>query len=127
MNDEQYSQHCLQQFQAHASRLSTRCQDLPESDSLRQLSERFNDAAQSMDSLYNLGPALVDRLFVTYPDFAPDFPRELLWFLGGECLHYMPDEEITAYQQLDEMRAEAAARGEALNMREARASLMGLQ
>ena len=49
-------------------------------------------------------PALVARLFTTYPDFAPTFPRELLWFFGGDCLHYMPDEEIATFQQLEELR-----------------------
>ena len=77
--------------------------------------------------LYGEGPGLVSRLFTTYPDFAPTFPRDLLWFLAGECLHYMPDEEITTYQQLDDMRAEAAAQGKTLDLRQARASLARLQ
>ena len=39
----------------------------------------------------------------------------------------MPDEEIETYQQLDEMRAEAAAQGKVLDLRQARASLQKLQ
>jgi hypothetical protein len=35
----------------------------------------------------------------------PLFPRDVLYLLGGECLHYMPDEEISAYQELDELRS----------------------
>jgi hypothetical protein len=26
----------------------------------------------------------------------------LLWFFGGDCLHYLDDEEIAAYQARDE-------------------------
>ena len=36
----------------------------------------------------------------------------LLWFFGGDCLHFMPDEEIDLFQRLDERRYEAEERGE---------------
>jgi hypothetical protein len=127
MNDEQYLQHCHAQFSNFAQRLRQRCNDLPESDSLRVLANNFCDAAQNTSGMYDRGPDLVDRLFTTYPDFAPDFPRDLLWFLGGECLHYMPDDEIATYQQLDEMRGEAAALGKVLDLHQARAELSKLQ
>ncbi|HBQ40088.1 MAG TPA: hypothetical protein DD808_05890, partial [Halieaceae bacterium] len=55
---------------------------------------------------------LVMRLFTHQPEFAPTFPRTLLWFLGGDCLHVLTDEEIATFQALDEARLEAAARGE---------------
>ena len=45
----------------------------------------------------------VDR----YPQIAHLVPRDLLWFFGGDCLHFMPDEEIALYQALDERRFEA--------------------
>ena len=67
------------------------------------------------------------RLFSGCPQLAPTFPRELLWFLGGDCLHYMPDEELDVFQQLDEMRAEAAKRSECLDYQKARANLLKLQ
>ncbi len=127
MDDQQYAKYCLQLLKEFADTTEKRLEHLPEGDSLQELGKRFCALAAGEGDLYTDGPALVSRLFTTYPDFAPAFPRDLLWFFGGECLHYMPDEEITAYQQLDDRRAEAAARGETLNMREARASLMGLQ
>jgi len=34
-------------------------------------------------------------------------PRDLLWFFGGDCLHFMPDDEIAVFQQLEERRYEA--------------------
>jgi len=39
-------------------------------------------------------------------------PRDLLWFFGGDCLHYMPDEELQMFQALDERRYEAAQNDE---------------
>ncbi|MEH6444567.1 MAG: PA2817 family protein [Oceanospirillaceae bacterium] len=42
-----------------------------------------------------------------YSQLTPILPRDLLWFFSGDCLHYMPDEEIMQFQQLDELRYEA--------------------
>ena len=127
MNDEQYLANCLEQLGQFASELTTRTGHLPEDDSLRQLAASFSQLAAGELDLYGDGPALVSRMFTTYPDFAPTFPRDLLWFFGGDCLHFMPDSEIATYQTLDELRGEAAARGETLDLRAARASLKGLQ
>lgn len=127
MDDNQYASYCRDLLSEFAATMRKRLEHLPEGDSIRELSDRFGALSTGDLDLYAEGPGLVSRLFTTYPDFAPTFPRDLLWFLGGECLHYMPDEEITAYQKLDEMRSEAVAKGEMLNMREARARLMGLQ
>ena len=127
MNDAQYASHCHKLLEEFAATMTKRMEHLPEGDSLRELAERFTALSTGQGDLYLDGPGLISRLFTTYPDFAPTFPRDLLWFLGGECLHYMPDEEISAYQKLDDLRAEAAEKGETLNMRDARASLMGLQ
>lgn len=127
MNDSQYAIHCQEQLAEFAADMTKRLEHLPEGDSLRELADRFSTLGKDKGDLYIDGTTLVSRLFTTYPDFAPTFPRDLLWFLGGECLHYMPDSEIAAYQKLDDMRYEAAQRGETLNLREARASLLSLQ
>ena len=127
MDDEQYARHCREQLLEFAGTFTARTAHLPESDPLRDLGRAFIELANGQRDLYDEGPALVSRLFTTHTDFAPTFPRDLLWFLAGECLHYMPDEEINAYQQLDDMRAEAAAQGKILDLRRARASLQTLQ
>lgn len=127
MDDNQYANYCREQLRDFARTMVTRTEHLPEDDSLRELSAAFAALASGERDLYGEGPGLVSRLFTTYPDFAPTFPRDLLWFLAGECLHYMPDEEIATYQQLDDMRAEAAAQGKTLDLRQARASLARLQ
>ncbi len=127
MNDEQYLSHCRQQLTDFADSLAKRTEHLPPDDSLRELAASFIRLGEQDSDLYADAPALVSRLFTTYPDFAPTFPRDLLWFLGGECLHYMPDEEISLFQQLEEQRSEAAALGETLDLRAARAKLLKLQ
>lgn len=127
MNDDQYLEHCRELLNEFARGLLARTEHLPADDSLRELAESFCALGSSSEDFYARGPALIDRLFTTYTDFAPTLPRELLWFFGGDCLHYMPDEEIARFQQLEEMRLAAAANGETLNLAEARAKLLNLQ
>ena len=127
MNDQQYLQHCQELLRDFAETLFQRTATLAQDDSFRQLAGAFQELANADGELYREGPELVSRLFTTYPDFAPTFPRELLWFFGGDCLHYMPDDEINLFQQLEEMRCSAAAAGETIDLREARAKLLKLQ
>jgi hypothetical protein len=127
MNDEQYLEHARELFNDFANTLVTRTQHLPAEDPLRCLATAFQELSDNSDQLYADAPGLVNRLFTTWPDFAPTFPRELLWFFGGDCLHFMPDDEIALYQQLDELRARAAASGELFDLRKARANLLKLQ
>ena len=127
MNDEQYLTHCREALAQFADELALRASHLPPADPLRELAGAFKALCDNAGDLYSDGPALVTRLFTTYPDFAPTFPRELLWFLGGECLHFMPDDEIELHQQLEELRTAAAAAGETLDLRVARSKLLKLQ
>lgn len=62
-----------------------------------------------------LGQDLISQVFHRYPQIAHLVPRDLLWFFGGDCLHFMPDEEIEMYQILDERRFEAEENGEAFD------------
>ena len=106
--------------------LSTRIRDQPDDHPLRALSSGFIEIVGSSHDLYEKGPPLVARVFDSFPEFAPTFPRQLLWFFGGECLHYMAYEEIDQFQQLEEMRLAAAERGETFNLAQARSSLLNL-
>jgi hypothetical protein len=127
MDDAQYLSHCQALLEGFAATLRQRTEFLPPDDGLRELSNAFSALAAGQRDLYVEGPALVERLFTTYPDFAPTFPRDLLWFLGSDCLHFMADSEIELYQALDAQRHEAAARGERLDLAAARAKLLKLQ
>ena len=126
MDDERYLEHCRSLLAEFSQTLVTRTRQLPEDHPLRELADAFQSLGSSAD-IYALGPDLVARLFDTHTDFAPTFPRELLWFFGGDCLHYMADEEIAQCQQLEELRLAAARRGESFDWRESRAKLLNLQ
>lgn len=128
MNDQQYLDHCRTLLAEFSRTFATRTSQLPADHPLRELALAFVAIGDTTAvDLYTLGPELVSRLFDTYPDFAPTFPRQLLWFLGGDCLHYMADEEIGQYQQLEDLRLEAASKGELFNLHEARAKPLNLQ
>ncbi|WP_394179335.1 PA2817 family protein [Marinomonas posidonica] len=45
---------------------------------------------------------VLSRFIRCYPNLVPLIKRELLWFMGGECLHFLGDEEISFYQQLED-------------------------
>jgi len=72
------------------------------------------------------GQQLLCRIVAGYPHLMPLVPRDLLWFFGGDCLHYMPDEEISVFQQLDELRQNAKELDQAFSYEKARLSTMGL-
>ncbi len=54
------------------------------------------------DDYHLLGRDVVTRMQQRYPALFAALDRELLWFFGGECLHYLSDEEIAAFQARDE-------------------------
>ena len=126
MNDEQYRDHCLAVLGQFSQFMQQQTEACSPDDPMRDLSQGFAAISQG-EGLFEHGPDLVARLFASCPQLSPAFPRELLWYLGGDCLHNMPDEEIALYQKLDEMREQAAASGERLNISEARAKLLKLQ
>lgn len=78
--------------------------------------ERFDELLtllpqDPLESQY-LGQDLICQVIQRYPQIAHLVPRDLLWFFGGDCLHYMPDEELDLYQRLEELRYEAERKGE---------------
>ncbi|MCR9104124.1 MAG: dehydrogenase [Gammaproteobacteria bacterium] len=127
MTDEQYLQHCQALLADFVNALQARTSTLPEDDPLRALVQAFDQLAKDSQDQYIDGPPLVQRLFTTYPEIAPLLPRQLLWFFGGDCLHFMPDEEINRFQALEEARLTAAAQGDVFDIAEARAKLLNLQ
>lgn len=126
MDDQRYREYCLELLGNFAGIVRKEAENASEGDPIKGLAAGFTTISTGVD-LYERGPGLAALLFASCPQLAPVFPRELLWFLGGDCLHYMPDEELAAYQQLDELRAEAAARGEVLDYQAEKAKLLKLQ
>ena len=82
---------------------------------------------QAGEEFYQTGQEFICRLVGGFPQLTHLIARDLFWFFGGDCLHYMPDEEIEIFQQLDELRAIANAADEQFDYREARASVLQLQ
>lgn len=73
--------------------------------------ERFDELRallpiDPIESQY-LGQDLMSQVILRCPQIAHLVPRDLLWFFGGDCLHFMPDEELDLYQALEERRFEA--------------------
>lgn len=87
--------------------------------------ERFDElvAVLANDADPHNGQELICQVFHRYPQIAHLVPRDLLWFFGGDCLHYMPDEEIELYQQLDERRYEAEVNNEPFDWNQEKALL----
>ncbi|MCU1716173.1 PA2817 family protein [Pseudomonas sp. 5P_3.1_Bac2] len=79
---------------------------------LERYDELLNELPNDPESSLYLGQDLISQIFHRYPQIAHLVPRDLLWFFGGDCLHYMPDEEIDLYQSLDERRYQAEENGE---------------
>ncbi len=125
MNDSEYRDFCLALATSFAERLHAEADKTSADDPLRVLAAGFAELAQGKN-VYEDGPGLVGTLFTHVPEFAPLFPRDLLWFIGGDCLHFMPDEEMQAFQELEERRVAAAGDGD-FDYRAERAKLLNLQ
>ncbi|WP_075185675.1 PA2817 family protein [Teredinibacter haidensis] len=52
---------------------------------------------------YPLGQWVITTIVSRYPHITPQVSRDLFWFFGGDCLHYLTDEEIKKFQRLDEV------------------------
>jgi hypothetical protein len=124
MDDTQYLQHCRALWREFAGTLNTRTAQVDAENPLRELALEFSNIEDA--ELYANGPALVMRLFTHQPEFAPTFPRTLLWFLGGDCLHVLTDDEVVIFQALDEARLASADRGEMFDYHAAAAKRLQL-
>ncbi|WP_417553570.1 PA2817 family protein [Marinomonas fungiae] len=59
---------------------------------------------------------LLSRFIRCYPNLVPLMHRELLYFVGGECLHFLGDEELAFYQQIDEQLYDAEQAGKSVDI-----------
>ena len=102
-------------------------------DIMAQQQEYLDEFVALIDLCQDLGDNYVEKgqsfcctWIRAYPDLTPVLPRDLLWFFGGDCLHYMPDEEIVLFQRLDELRYEADSASLEFNYPAQRAKLFNL-
>ena len=89
---------------------------------LLALLQRLGESEQRTETYSSDGQALICRIVGQYPHITPAINRDLFWYFGGDCLHYMADEEIARYQQADELLHE----GEAVEYSEAKATVFKL-
>jgi len=73
---------------------------------LDQFAALIDDFEHHRPEAHADGQTLLVRLVRTYPQCVPLLARDLFWLFGGECLHFMSDEEIARFQRLDETLAE---------------------
>ncbi len=82
-----------------------------ESDELLALFEQVIAAYEEhAPEAFALGQTLMTRIVGAFPQHLPLLSRDLLWLFGGDCIHYLGDEEIEQYQALDEARFEQESR-----------------
>lgn len=63
---------------------------------------RLCEDPRACDDDVHLGQQMINAIVTRYPHITPMVPRDLFWFFGGDCLHFLGDEEIAVFQQLDE-------------------------
>lgn len=80
---------------------------------LQQLDKVIEQLTQRTDSAYEDGQSWLLQILTHQPQLTPVIDRDLLWFFGGECLHFMADDEIELFQSLDEQEAEHDGRNQA--------------
>jgi len=86
----------------------------------------LTEAKQADEDYQHRGQAIISRIIGHYPHLTPNINRDLLWFFGGDCLHYMGDDEVERYQQLDELLYESQSRGDEVDYASAKAKIFQL-
>lgn len=129
--EQHYAQYHLQLLKAFIEQISQQqpfvlenCSE--EDQTFLQLIKSLSQSTQQDSEFLFEGQQILCRIVTTYPHLMPLLYRDLLWFFGGDCLHFMPDDEIARYQHLDELRHEAINAGKDFSYADERAKLFGL-
>ncbi|WP_281647511.1 PA2817 family protein [Parendozoicomonas sp. Alg238-R29] len=76
----------------------------------QELMENLHQACNELDTDqangWHLGQNWLFSFIGNHPQLTPVVPRDLLWFFGGDCLHFLTDEEISRFQQIEDRVAE---------------------
>ncbi len=64
--------------------------------------DQLSDSSTAADEQRHLGQTLLSQIVSSFPHITPSVPRALFWYFGGDCMHYLGDEEIAHFQQLEE-------------------------
>jgi hypothetical protein len=74
-----------------------------DTESLEQLNELIIELEAHQESAWEDSRHWLANLMMFNPQLAPAVDRELLWILGGDCLHSLTDEELNSFQQQEEL------------------------
>ena len=90
---------------------------------LQQLQLAIDQLVQQTGSGYESGHDLLANIATHHPQLMPAIDRDLLWFFGGDCLHFLADDEIERFQRLEDMAAEAESDGKTFDYQAAHGAL----
>ncbi|MCD8523129.1 MAG: hypothetical protein LRY66_11015 [Saccharospirillaceae bacterium] len=98
--------HLLLQVRERLSKAQSQDGGIISDEILHQLTQVIDQLKQHTDSGYIQGQDWITHIFNHLPQLSPTIDRDLLWFFGGDCLHFLTDEEINLFQQMDEIEAQ---------------------
>ncbi len=110
-----YESSATETFHQHRQQLTQFCESLPKAlaeiihpDQQQELIETLNQACEALDEHndWQLAQNWFFSFIGHHPQLTPIVPRSLLWFLGGDCLHFLGDDEITAFQGIEDLMVE---------------------
>ena len=93
---------------------------------LLELFTQLDDCFANNEDYALLGQQIINKIVSHYPDITPQVHRDLLWFFGGDCLHFLGDEEIQKYQELEERYYELTNTDENVRYRNLRAQVFNM-
>ncbi|WP_019530328.1 PA2817 family protein [Dasania marina] len=88
--------------------------------------EQLANNSLNDEALYEKGQRLIENIIANYPMLTPALNRDILWLLGGNCMHYLGDDELSDYQRIDELLHEAHDNDTPLSFQEAKAQVLKL-
>lgn len=91
-----------------------------------ELLEEVRRAMHDKTDYLESGQQLLCRLVSHFPALTPHVQRDLFWFFGGDCLHFLADEEIEKFQRLEEKFHEMSMQNSAADYGDIRAQVFGL-
>lgn len=81
----------------------------PRDEAHERLLARFEQLLEALDNGSTdyefLGRDFLITIQSHFPELWPLVDRHLLWFFGGDCLHFLDDAEIATFQAQDEAEA----------------------
>lgn len=107
--------HCKQQLPFSAAIADS------EDDLFMQKLHTLSTFDHPQEEFFVLGQELVAYIVANYPHTTPVINRDLFWYFGGICLHYMADDELQCFQQLEELLYEKEQQGSAIDFNQLKA------